>query len=283
MGGDNLNKVSDNMPWFKGWTVKIKKEKVSGHTLIDALEKVVKPPKRNNKKAFRMPVSGVYKIKGVGDVITGRVEQGAISPGANVRFYPTGCTGNIFSIEMHHKSVEIAGCGDNVGVNVKKLPKENMPHTGDVMAIDDIKVDPNPPKAAAEFTALVFVQDHPGKLSCGKQEKDKKTGETVCKGGFTPSIHIRTAKAPCQMTWGTGRWANPRPTRKSKACPTSKRETRPRWCSNPNCPSSYSPSMSASHSDASPPWTPTRSLCSEKSPKSSTLRSKRQHDTSDSL
>merc|ERR1712013_752249 len=88
--GDNLNKVSENMPWYKGWSVKVKKEKVTGHTLIDALEKVVKPPKRNNKKAFRMPVSGVYKIKGVGDVITGRVEQGAITPGANVRFYPTG-------------------------------------------------------------------------------------------------------------------------------------------------------------------------------------------------
>merc|ERR1711902_452709 len=135
--------------------------------------------------AFRMPVSGVYKIKGVGDVITGRVEQGAITPGANVRFYPTGCTGNIFSIEMHHKSVQEADCGDNVGLNVKKLPK-----------------------AAAEFTALVFVQDHPGKLSCGKQEKDKKTGTMVDKGGFTPSIHIRTAKAPCQMTainWKMGK------------------------------------------------------------------------------
>ncbi len=124
--GDNLNKVSDNMPWFKGWTVKIKKEKVSGHTLIDALEKVVKPPKRNNKKAFRMPVSGVYKIKGVGDVITGRVEQGVITPGADVRFYPTGCKGNIFSIEMHHKSEQEAGCGDNVGINVKKLLKEKF-------------------------------------------------------------------------------------------------------------------------------------------------------------
>ena len=65
---------------------------------------------------------------------------------------------------MHHKAVEEASCGDNVGVNVKKLPKENMPRTGDVMAIDDIKVDPVPPRAAAEFTALVFVQDHPGKL-----------------------------------------------------------------------------------------------------------------------
>jgi len=209
--GDNLNAPSKNMPWYKGFTVKIKKEKVSGHTLVDALEKVVKPPKRNDKKAFRMPVSGVYKIKGVGDVVTGRVEQGKITAGVNVRFYPTGCTGNIFSIEMHHKTVEVAHCGDNVGLNVKKLPKENMPHTGDVMAIDDVKEDPEPPRACKEFTALVFVQDHPGKLSCGKTEKDKKSGATVVKGGFTPSIHIRTAKAPCQMTainWKMGKSTN---------------------------------------------------------------------------
>merc|ERR1719204_1316656 len=206
---DKGNAVRDEkMSWYKGWNCTIKKKKLSGMTLLHALNTVAKPPKRDKKKAFRMPVSGVYKINGVGDVITGRVEQGVISPGANVRFYPTGCTGNIFSIEMHHKAVQEAGCGDNVGLNVKKLPKENMPHTGDVMAIDDIKVDPNPPKPAKEFTALVFVQDHPGKLSCGKLEKDKKTGEEVCKGGFTPSIHIRTAKAPCQMmsiNWKMGK------------------------------------------------------------------------------
>eukprot|EP00488_Nonionellina_sp_1-RS-2012_P002716 TRINITY_DN53_c0_g1_i7.p1 TRINITY_DN53_c0_g1~~TRINITY_DN53_c0_g1_i7.p1 ORF type:complete len:193 (-),score=70.18 TRINITY_DN53_c0_g1_i7:93-671(-) len=124
------------------------------------------------------------------------------------RFYPTGCGGNVFSIEMHHKSVEMAHCGDNVGVNVKKLPKENMPRSGDVMAIDDPKLDPTPPRAAAEFTALVFVQDHPGKLCCGKMEKNKKSGKMEAKGGFTPSIHIRTAKAPCQMTainWKMGK------------------------------------------------------------------------------
>merc|ERR1711972_899103 len=155
--GDNLNEPSKNMPWYKGFEVKIKKEKVKGHTLVDALEKVVKPPKRQDKKAFRMPVSGVYKIKGVGDVVTGRVEQGKITTGVNVKFYPTGCTGNVFSIEMHHKQVEAAHCGDNVGLNVKKLPKENMPHTGDVMAIDDVKEDPNPPKAAkapCQMTAI---------------------------------------------------------------------------------------------------------------------------------
>merc|ERR1711933_15472 len=214
MDDKSVNWSQDRYKEIKGEVDKMltkigyKKEKVKGHTLVDALEKVVKPPKRNDKKVFRMPVSGVYKIKGVGDVVTGRVEQGKITAGVNVRFYPTGCTGNIFSIEMHHKNVETAHCGDNVGLNVKKLPKENMPHTGDVMAINDLKVDPEPPRACKEFTALVFVQDHPGKLSCGKMEKDKKSGAMVCKGGFTPSIHIRTAKAPCQMTsinWKMGK------------------------------------------------------------------------------
>jgi elongation factor 1-alpha len=206
--GDNLKDPSPNMPWYKGFSVKIKKKVVTGHTLIDALEKVVRPPKRGTKKVFRMPVSGVYKIKGVGDVITGRIEQGTILPGVNVKFYPTGCGGNVFSIEMHHKAVAKASCGDNVGLNVKKLPKENMPRTGDVMAIDDIKVDPNPPKAAEQFTALVFVQDHPGKLQSARQEKNKKTNTMEYKGGFTPSIHIRTAKAPCQMikiNWKMGK------------------------------------------------------------------------------
>jgi elongation factor 1-alpha len=100
--------------------------------------------------------------------------------------------GKCFSIEMHHKSVDMAGHGDNVGLNIKNLKKESMPRVGDVMCLDN---DPAPPKQAGEFTALVFVQDHPGQLKAAK--KDGKDG--AYKGGFTPSIHIRTAKAPCQM------------------------------------------------------------------------------------
>merc|ERR1712003_353699 len=220
---DKGNSIRDEkMPWYKGWKVSIKKEKIEGKTLYDALENVAKPPKRDKKKPFRMPVSGVYKIKGVGDVITGRIEQGAINPGVQVRFYPTGCSGKAFSIEMHHKNVEVANCGDNVGVNVKGLTKDNMPRVGDVMAIDDLKLDPQPPRQAAAFTALVFVQDHPGKLNHAKLEKQKPKGKggkgastteavDVYKGGFTPSIHIRTAKAPCQMVeikWKMGKSTN---------------------------------------------------------------------------
>merc|ERR1712190_351431 len=120
--------------------------KIQGHTLLDALNDVVSCPKRPNDKPFRMPVSGVYKIKGVGDVITGRIERGTLKASLDVRFAPTGVSGKAFSIEMHHKTHSQAGPGDNVGVNVKGLNKENMPKVGDVMFIQGEKGDDDPPK-----------------------------------------------------------------------------------------------------------------------------------------
>merc|ERR1712050_774139 len=109
---DKGNAIRDEkMPWYKGWTVTIKKNKIEGKTLFDALELVAKPPKRDMKKPFRMPVSGVYKIKGVGDVITGRIEQGTIKPNTMVSFAPTRVGGKVFSIEMHHKTFPSAGPG----------------------------------------------------------------------------------------------------------------------------------------------------------------------------
>merc|ERR1739848_918368 len=192
--GDNLTKVSEHMDWFKGYEVKVKKEKVKGHTLLDALDKVVKCPKRPTKKPMRMPVSGVYKIKGVGDVITGRIEQGTLKPNQPVKFAPTGVKGKAFSIEMHHKNVQSAGPGDNVGVNVKGLNKDNMPKAGDIMFVEGEANDESPPAAANTFKAAVFVQDHPGQLRAAKEQGDKGFV-----GGFTPSIHVRTAKAPCQL------------------------------------------------------------------------------------
>eukprot|EP00421_Protoceratium_reticulatum_P017214 CAMPEP_0168396386 /NCGR_PEP_ID=MMETSP0228-20121227/20522_1 /TAXON_ID=133427 /ORGANISM="Protoceratium reticulatum, Strain CCCM 535 (=CCMP 1889)" /LENGTH=55 /DNA_ID=CAMNT_0008409827 /DNA_START=1 /DNA_END=165 /DNA_ORIENTATION=- len=55
---------------------------------------------------MRMPISGIYKIKGVGDVLAGRVEQGVVKPGEEVVFLPTHtasnpCTGKVFTVEMH--------------------------------------------------------------------------------------------------------------------------------------------------------------------------------------
>jgi len=195
------------MPWWKGWKITKKKKTIEGMNLFDALDLVVKPPKRDSKKPLRMPVSGVHKIKGVGDVITGRIEQGALRPNDPVGFAPTGVTGKCFTIEMHHKSVQEANTGDNVGVNVKGLPKEanKLPKVGDVMYVTT--EDPaTQPKQVDTFTALVFVQDHPGQLKASHEKENK--GKTEHVGGFTPTIHVRTAKAPCQIraiNWKVGK------------------------------------------------------------------------------
>merc|ERR1712107_598556 len=87
---------------------------------------------------MRMPISGIYNIKGVGDVLAGRVEQGIVKPGEEVAFLPTHtasnpCVGKVFTVEMHHQRAEQAKPGDNVGLNIKGLDKQNMPRSGDVM------------------------------------------------------------------------------------------------------------------------------------------------------
>jgi elongation factor 1-alpha len=194
--GDNLIAKSANMGWWNGMEVPLddkKKVKVMVVTLLDALEKMVKIPTRITDKDMRMPVSGVYKIKGVGDVITGRVEQGKVSPGDEVEFLPTStasktCTGKIFTVEMHHKQVPFAGPGDNVGLNVKGLEKTHMPRSGDVMVMKKDKSL----QICKSFTAQVQVLTHPGEL----------------KVGYTPIAFVRTGRSAVKIagiTWKMGK------------------------------------------------------------------------------
>merc|ERR1719447_1395001 len=72
--GDNLLKKSDN--------------------IYDVLDKLCRVPERPISAPMRMPISGIYKIKGVGDVLAGRVEQGVVKPGEEVVFLPTHTTSN---------------------------------------------------------------------------------------------------------------------------------------------------------------------------------------------
>jgi elongation factor 1-alpha len=142
---------------------------------------------------MRTPISGVFKIKGVGDVLTGRVEQGQVKPGDEVVFLPThtsstACSGKVFTVEMHHKAVEAANPGDNVGLNIKGLPKDNMPRVGDVMVL---KTDSSINRAK-NFTAQVQVMNHPGEL----------------KVGYTPIAFVRTGRSAVRMSaidWKIGK------------------------------------------------------------------------------
>jgi elongation factor 1-alpha len=180
--GENLVEKTDKMPWYTGWKANLNKDTVvEGFTLYDALEKLVKPPKRFPDKDVRIPINGIYKIKGVGDVITGRIEQGTLTAGDVVRVVPRGLDGlKVFSIEMHHKTWPDAKPGDNIGMNMKGLDKANMPKVGDVITLQ--KQDLCEP--VESFVCQVAVQEHPGQL----------------KRGFSPLVHVRTAKSACKMT-----------------------------------------------------------------------------------
>jgi len=161
--------------------------------LVHALNDMARPPVRPAESAMRLPISGIYKIKGVGDVLAGRVEQGTVKPGEEVVFLPThtssnACTGKVFTVEMHHKRCDAALPGDNVGMNIKGLDKLNMPRTGDVMVYKkDTSLG-----ACAHFNAQIQVLDIPGEI----------------KMGYSPIGFVRCGRAACRISaikWKIGK------------------------------------------------------------------------------
>merc|ERR1712119_273432 len=183
--GDNLNKKSENMAWWSGVDVEVEKDKFHINTLYDCLNDMCSPPGRNETAPMRLPVSGIYKIKGVGDVLAGRVEQGIVKPNEEVVFMPTNtpanpCGGKVFTIEMHHTRHELAKPGDNVGLNIKGLDKQNMPRVGDVMIYKkDKSLD-----QCGEFDAQIQTLDIPGEI----------------KLGYSPIGFVRCGRSACRAT-----------------------------------------------------------------------------------
>merc|ERR1712100_438805 len=196
--GDNLLKQEDstgkkNMAWWGGCSVMVGEAKVQVDTLYDFLDKICRVPERPCSAPMRMPISGIYKIKGVGDVLAGRVEQGIVKPNEEVVFLPTHttanpCVGKVFTVEMHHKKIDEAKPGDNVGMNVKNLDKNNMPHSGDVMVYKkDTTLAP-----VKCFDAQIQVLDIPNEI----------------KAGYSPIGFVRTGRAACRITgikWKMGK------------------------------------------------------------------------------
>ena len=162
-------------------------------TMYDVLDKLCRVPERPISAPMRMPISGIYKIKGVGDVLAGRVEQGVVKPGEEVIFLPTHtasnpCTGKVFTVEMHHSRVDFANPGDNVGLNIKGLDKNNMPRSGDVMVY---KKDTTLGQTR-EFDAQIQVLDIPNEI----------------KVGYSPIGFVRCGRSACRISklkWKMGK------------------------------------------------------------------------------
>merc|ERR1711937_658403 len=180
--GDNLVDPTDKAPWYKGWEANLKpKVKITGKTILDALNNFITPPKRHPELPVRLPISNIYNIKGVGQIICGTVEQGTLRPGDVIGISPTGLTGKkMFSIEQHKKVLESAGPGNSVGMSIKGITKDEIISPGDIIYLEK----EGECKPVKKFCAMVVVQEHPG----------------ILKPGYCPLIFSRTAKIACKMT-----------------------------------------------------------------------------------
>lgn len=162
--GDNVSGLSDNMQWY------------SGSTFLQVLD-TLQIPEKPIELPLRIPVQDVYTISGVGTVPVGRVETGKMKKGDKVVFSPTGVSGEVKTIEMHHEEIPEAIPGDNVGWNVRGVGKEDL-RRGDVCGLVD-----NPPTVADEFTAQIVVLQHPSAITAG----------------YTPVFHCHTAQVACTI------------------------------------------------------------------------------------
>jgi elongation factor 1-alpha len=189
--GDNMIEPTSNMPWWKGWSKDTKGGKVTGKTLLEAID-AIEPPSRPTDKPLRLPLQDVYKIGGIGTVPVGRVETGVIKPGMVVTFAPSAVTTEVKSVEMHHEQLSEGLPGDNVGFNVKNVSVKDI-RRGNVAG--DSKN--NPPMEAASFNAQVIVMNHPGQIGNGYAPVlDCHTAHIACKfSEITEKIDRRSGKA----------------------------------------------------------------------------------------
>ena len=144
--------------------------------LMDALDSYIPEPVRDVDKPFLMPVEDVFTISGRGTVVTGRVERGQVKVGEEVEivgFAPTQktvCTG----VEMFRKTLDYGQAGDNVGLLLRGIKKDEV-ERGQVVA------KPGSITPHTKFKAEVYVLT-----------KEEGGRHTPFFSGYRPQFYLRT-------------------------------------------------------------------------------------------
>ncbi len=96
--------------------------------LLKAVDEYIPTPERNIDKPFLMPIEDVFSISGRGTVVTGRVERGIVKVGEEVEIVGLGDTRKSVAtgIEMFRKLLDEGRAGDNVGVLLRGIGKEEV-------------------------------------------------------------------------------------------------------------------------------------------------------------
>ena len=144
--------------------------------LMDALDAYIPLPMRDVDKPFLMPIEDVFTISGRGTVVTGRCERGKVKVGEEVEivgFTPTQktvCTG----VEMFRKTLDYGQAGDNVGLLLRGIKKDEV-ERGQVVA------KPGSILPHTRFMAEVYVLN--------KEEGGRHTPFFT---GYRPQFYLRT-------------------------------------------------------------------------------------------
>ena len=103
--------------------------------LMDAVDSYIPTPDRPIDKPFLMPIEDVFTISGRGTVVTGRVERGIVKVGEEVEIVGLGDTRKTVAtgVEMFRKLLDEGRAGDNVGVLLRGIGKEEV-ERGQVLA-----------------------------------------------------------------------------------------------------------------------------------------------------
>jgi len=157
--------------------------------LMAAVDEWIPTPERDVDKPFLMSVEDVFSIKGRGTVVTGRVERGALKKGENVDIIGlidekmnTVVTG----IEMFHKELDSAQAGDNAGVLLRGIGRDDV-ERGMVLA------KPGSITPHTKFMAEVYVL-----------RKDEGGRHKAFFAGYRPQFFIRTVDVTGEITLPEG-------------------------------------------------------------------------------
>ena len=145
-------------------------------TLMENVDSYIPTPARETDKTFLMAVEDVFSITGRGTVATGRVERGVVKVGDNIEIigYVETRTATVTGLEMFQKTLDESVAGDNVGVLLRGIQKDDI-ERGMVLA------KPGTITPHTKFEAQVYVL-----------KKEEGGRHTPFFPGYRPQFYVRT-------------------------------------------------------------------------------------------
>jgi len=145
--------------------------------LLNKVDEFIPEPERSLDKPFLMAIEDVFSIEGRGTVCTGRVERGIVNSGDEVEILGIRATQKTtaVSIEMFNKILDEGKAGDNVGILLRGLKKEDV-ERGQVIS----KPGSITPHSEFEAEAYILTKEEGGR-------------HTPFFSGYKPQFYIRTA------------------------------------------------------------------------------------------